>query len=262
MNKIEIQSGIGEFNLVGTKNCSIYEFRNRPQIMVWEMNWNTLMNFFIGKQAKQRVLFLEVFSKLEEALNNGKVNNLNCVELIEPLLNQFTNAVYEIEIEEIEDAYHIIYPGETTFQDKEKTKHIISTSNWAGGHPYIYSFQRINESLRVEFYKEQINKGIRPQILILQANNSEISFILDGHHKLDAYNETTINANVVRIKKMTNYEISDDEIMTTFDKLNNIENQKGVDSKTINQENNLKIKLATHLEDVRKPTNCDKSISS
>lgn len=235
VNTIQIHKGTGEFNIVGTKDCSIFEFRNRPKIMVWEMNWNSLMNFFIGKQAKHRIIYLDAFYKLEEALNAGKVDNNNCIELIEPLLNQFTNATYEIEIQEIDDAYHIIYPGEATYQNKEKTKHIIFKTQWAGGHPFIFSFQRINNSDRMNFYKEQIEIGLRPQILILQTDNSEVSFILDGHHKLNAYNETTINANIVRIKKMNNYEISEERIMTAFDKL---ENDKG-----------LREKLETHLKE-------------
>ena len=221
MKKIEIHSGIGEFNLVGTKDCSIFEFRNRPKILVWEMSWNSLMNFFIGKQAKQRILYLEIFEKLEAGLNSGTVTDENCVELLEPLLNQFTSATYEVEIEEIDDAYHIIYPGEPPYQNEEKTKHVVWKSVWAGGYPFIYAFQRINDSGRVEFYREQINKGIRPQILMLQAHNSAVSFVLDGHHKLNAYNETTIKANVLRIIKMSNYEVAEDNIIEAFDKLEN-----------------------------------------
>lgn len=257
MKKIEIHSGIGEFNLIGTTDCSIFEFRNRPKIMVWQMNWNSLMNFFIGKQAKQRILYLEAFYKLEEGLNKGEVNEENCVELIEPLLNQFTNAIYEIEIEEISDAYHIIYPGEPTYQNAEKTKHVIWKSIWAGGHPFIYSFQRINDSYRVEYYKEEINKGLRPQILILQANDSEVPFLLDGHHKLNGYNETTINPNIVRIKKMNNYEISERAIWDAFNKLNSVDDNCIENSDKIEREHDLKNKLEHHLKDIRTLTSRD-----
>jgi len=248
VNTIQIHKGTGEFNIVGTKDCSIFEFRNRPKIMVWEMNWNSLMNFFIGKQAKQRIIYLDAFYKLEQALNTGKVDNNNCIELIEPLLNQFTNATYEIEIEEIDDAYHIIYPGEPTYQNKEKTKHIIFKNQWAGGYPFIFSFQRLNDSDRMNFYKEQIEIGLRPQILILQTDNSEVSFILDGHHKLNAYNRTTVNANIVRIKKLDNYVIDEKRILNTFDKLE--------------KESDLRNKLETHLKEIRTLTLGDDSIST
>ena len=251
MKEIEIYKGIGEFNLLGTKDCSIFEFRNRPKIMVWEMNWNSLANFFIGKQTKQRVLYLEAFYKLEEGLNKGKVNEENSIELIEPLLNQFTNATYKIEIEELSDAYHIIYPGEPTYQNKEKTKYIVSKGIWAGGHPFIYSFQKINDSNRVEYYKSEIQNGLRPQILILQADNSEVSFILDGHHKLNAYNETTINANVVRIKKTNNYQISEERIWDAFNKLSSIEDVYLEDSEKIEYEYEIKNKLEHHLKGIR-----------
>lgn len=237
MKTLEIYKSSGEFNIVGTKDCSIFEFRNRPKIMVWEMNWNSLMNFFIGKQTKQRIIYLNAFYKLEEALNTGKVAENNCIELMEPLLNQFTNATYKIEIKEIDDAYLILYPGEPAYQNKEKTKHIIFKNQWAGGHPFIYSFQRINDFERMNFYKEEIENGLRPQILFLQTENSEVSFILDGHHKLNAYNRTMVNANIVRIIKLDNYLVSEERILKTFDKLEN--------------DSDLRNKLETHLNEIR-----------
>ncbi|MDA9773890.1 hypothetical protein N9B82_02945 [Saprospiraceae bacterium] len=251
MNQIEIYKGAGEFNIVGTKDCSIFEFRNRPKIMVWEMNWNSLFNFFVGIQAKERILYLDFYFKLEAALNEGTINDDNCIELLDPLLNQFTNAKYKIEIEETRDAYHIIYPGEPTYQDKQKTKHIIWNSIWAGGNPYIYSFQNISNSERTEFYKREIYSGLKPQILIMKAEESEVEFILDGHHKLNAYNRTKINANIVRITKLNNHNISDERIMKAFNKLEKKRIDPIAHSEKVPMEADLRTKIVTHLKELR-----------
>jgi len=251
MNEIEIYKGIGEFNIVGDKDCSIFEFRHRPKIMAWEMNWNSLYNFFVGIQAKKRILYLENYYNLETALNEGTVENENCIRLLEPLLNQFTNAKYKIDIQETNDSYHIIYPGEPTYQNEQKTKHIIFNSIWAGGEPYIYSFQRISNSNRNEHYKEQIMNGKRPQILTIKTENSEVEFILDGHHKLNAYNNTTINANIVRIIKKNNHKISEERIMNAFDKLEKKKSQPITTSEEIPEKTDLKTKLAKHLNEIR-----------
>ena len=251
MKQIEIYKGTGEFNIVGAKDCSIFEFRHRPKIMVWEMNWNSLFNFFVGTQSKHMILHLEAYYKLEEGLNKGTINDENCIELLEPLLNQFTNAKYKVEVCETEDAYKIIYPGEPTYQNKERTKHIVWDSIWAGGYPYIYSFQQINNSNRTEHYKKLINNGSRPQILIMKADDSEVEFILDGHHKLNAYNRTTNNANIIRITKMNNYKISDERILKAFNKLKNKKIEPLSTSAEMPMETDLRTKLETHLKEIR-----------
>ncbi len=67
---------------------------------------------------------------------------------------------------------------------------------------YAYDlFQKISNSNRIEHYSMIIKNGQRPQILILKTEGSEVEFTLDGHHKLNAYNKTTTNANIVRITK-------------------------------------------------------------
>lgn len=236
MIEIEIFKGSGEFNIVGTKDCSTFEFRHRPKILVWEMNWNSLYNFFVGKQAKQRILYLEYIYQLEAALNNGTLDENNCKVLLEPLLNQFTNAIYRIEIEEINGVCHIIYPGEPTYQNKEKTKSIVFKSIWAGGDPLLYSFQKHSDTDRIEFYKKEIQNGLRPHILVMQTDNSNVKFLLDGHHKLNAYKAAKVHPNIVRITKMNNYCINDDRIIEAFDKLESDED--------------LRRKLLMHLAEV------------
>jgi len=230
--------------------------------MVWEMNWNSLFNFFVGIQSKERILYLESYRKLEEGLNEGTINEENCIELLEPLLNQFTNAKYKIEIEETNDAYHIIYPGEPTYQNKQKTKHIIWNSIWAGGQPYIYSFQKISDSNRIEHYLKNIKNGKRPQVLIMKTDESEVEFILDGHHKLNAYNKTTINANIVRITKTNNYKISEERILKAFNKLENKKIQPISDSEEMPMETDLRTKLESHIKEIRTLTLGDDSIST
>jgi len=262
MKTLEVYKGSGEFNIVGTKDCSIFEFKNRPKIMVWEMNWNSLFNFFVGIQPKQRLLYLESYYRLEEGLNEGTINNENCIELLEPLLNQFTNAKYKIEIEETNDAYHIIYPGEPTYQNKEKTKHIIWNSIWAGGEPYVYSFQKISNSNRIDYYLKNIKNGQRPQVLIIKTEDSEVEFILDGHHKLNAYNKTTINANIIRITKTNNYKISEERIVKAFNKLEKKKIEPIATSKETPMDTDLRTKLETHIKVIRTLTLGDDSIST
>jgi len=262
MRSLEIYKGSGEFNIVGTKDCSIFEFKHGPKIMVWEMNWNSLFNFFVGIQSKQRILYLEAYFKLEESLNEGTLNEENCIELFEPLLNQFTNAKYKIEIEESNDAYHIIYPGEPTYQNKDKTKHIIWNSIWAGGEPFLYSFQNISNSNRIEHYLKNIKDGLRPQILIMKTDESEVEFILDGHHKMNAYNKTSIKANIVRITKLNNFKISEERIFKAFDKLENKKIEPITTSKEMPIETDLRTKLETHIKEIRTLTLGDDSIST
>jgi len=101
MTEIEIHDRSGDFNIVGTKDCTIFEYKSRSKMLVWEMNWNSLMNYFVGEISKQPVLYIQYFNDLQKNLEQGTIDGANIIEQFRPLLGSFSNAKYKLEVLEI-----------------------------------------------------------------------------------------------------------------------------------------------------------------
>jgi len=140
MIEIEIKNGLNEFNLRGLKDCTFFELRNRCKFLAWEMNWNTLMNFFLGKVPTHQILNMQYFEKLSSALEYGKVNKENVVELITPLLNQFSNGRYKIEFRSDYADSYLIKTGITTVQSAQHGE-MVEKSAWVGANQCLYAIQ-------------------------------------------------------------------------------------------------------------------------
>ncbi len=57
MTIFNIENGINEFNLVGDKDCTIFQSKNRSKVLSWEMNWISLMNYFMGSISSHPIFF-------------------------------------------------------------------------------------------------------------------------------------------------------------------------------------------------------------
>ena len=238
MIEINIKDGTGQYNIRGLKDCTFFEYNNSSKFLVWEMNWNTLMNFFVGRIPKGQILYLKHFELLSRKLEKGDVNESNVVELITPILKSFSNGKYKIEfIRDYADAF-IVKTGVSTYTSNGKE--FIEKGTWVGGSPFIYAIQNHTDEERVAYYIDLIKKGYKPQVILIKLENSEINFILDGHHKLAACKEGYEAMHAIQITKMNNYETTEDEIYKVF--------------KKTGEGDEYKTRLADHLNQIRKNT--------
>ena len=237
MIEIKIEDGTGDFSFRGLKDCTFFEYKNRSKFLVWEMNWNTLVNYFIGQLPKQQVFYLRHMDLLTKNLENGTVDDSNAAELLTPMLNSFSNGTYRIEFKVMYHDYFIIKTGITTYTNTEGEKH-IEKGVWAGGLPYIYAIQDHADEERVEYYLDLIKKGYKPQVILMRLQNSNIDFILDGHHKLEACQRAPEAMHAIQITKLDNFEASEDEILLAFEKTG--------------EGDYYKIRLKDHLEQIKK----------
>jgi uncharacterized protein (TIGR02996 family) len=70
--------------------------------------------------------------------------------------------------------------------------------------------ESLNED-RVAFFREQIRAGRRPTVLTASAEGAWCEFVIDGHHKLEAYNRERVNPAVLNIVRWDAPEISLEE---------------------------------------------------
>jgi len=238
MIEIKIKDGSNQYNLRGLKDCTFFEYNNSSKFLVWEMNWNTLMNYFIGRIPKGQIFYLKHFQLLSRKLEKGEVDETNAKELLTPILKSFSNGRYKIEfVKDYADAF-IVKTGVSTYTSKGKE--FIEKGTWVGGSPFIYAIQDYTDEERVEHYIELIKQGYKPQVILLKLENSEINFILDGHHKLEACQKGHEAMHAIQITKMDNFESSEKEIYKVFEKTK--------------ESKEYKIRLKDHLERIKNTT--------
>jgi hypothetical protein len=242
MTIINIENGMNEFNLVGDKDCTIFQFKNRSKILSWEMNWNSLMNYFVGSISSHPIFYYEAYGKLNDKLTKGEITQDNLEQLIRPLLNSFSNGEYKVKIFEEYEQFDLIKPGVSNIIKNGNEETMIGW--WAGGYPpFLFAIQESTDVTTVEEYEARIKNGEKPQMILIKAVESCIHFILDGHHKLMAYMNLGMKPNCILISKIDNYKISHNLILESFEKL-----------KT-NESKHLIEQLKSHLNQINTDTN-------
>lgn len=147
-------------------------------------------------------------------LNNvlAKGNDLEQIDAVKPFLNLFANGKYSInkfiaKVEELEflGSNQVVYSDYVPVNERFFGRFF---SNWKGKYsPIIYSItnDKINSD-RVEFYCQLIEKGYRPTVVTFEVFNvlsSEYSrsYVLDGHHKIQAYLKLKKDIPIINILK-------------------------------------------------------------
>lgn len=156
-------------------------------------------------------------TELNGVLINGNENDI--LESFKTFLNLFSNGEYEIH-------FYILKIKEHSFfgQDKLVYAETVPENERFSGW-FFPSFEeehvfytipndKINTE-RVDFYIDLINKGSRPKIVLFESFDStnyewSSTYVLDGHHKLEAYLKLGIDIPAVKILKQKT-EISDTE---------------------------------------------------
>lgn len=226
MKIFKIENGHDEFNLVGDTDCTIFQFRKRNKILAWEMSWGTLMNFFAGAIHKHPIFFWEAYGELQEKLTAGEVVEKNLELLIRPFLTSFSSGRYGVELTNQYSDFEMYYPESSKCTLSGEL--IVIHSKLAFQYPpYLIAIQESTDRLTVDDYREQILNGKRPQAIVLKTENSELHFILDGHHKIQAYFELNVKPNLVLITKLDNYKISHEMILEAYDRIVQHQGQGG-----------------------------------
>lgn len=226
MKIITIEYGHDEFNLVGDTNCTIFQFKSRNKILAWEMNWGTLVNFFAGTIHEHPIFFWEAYGALQEKLTTGEVSEKNLELLISPFLTSFSSGKYGVELTDQYCDFEMYYPRSSRCSLSGEL--IVVNSKLAFLYPpFLIAIQESTDRLTVDNYREQILNGKRPQAIVLKTENSDLHFILDGHHKIQAYFELSVKPNLVLITKLDNYKISHELILEAYDRIVRHQGQKG-----------------------------------
>jgi len=155
----------------------------------------------------------QLTSSLDAVLINGEKDKL--YTNIASFLELFSNGEYNIALTAINQENSNFHYDEAMQWSDQISENERFTYAFYPFKAYDYFFTRPFKSInqeRVEYYKQLIESGLRPKIIIyvhhytnnhyyVRSYSSGPGYVIDGHHKLLAYMELNINIEAVFISK-------------------------------------------------------------
>lgn len=148
-------------------------------------------------------------NELNSILINGNENDI--LKSISTFLNLFSSGEYEIHFYTLKIKEHS-FLGQNQVGYSETTPENERFSGWF--FPFSFEKENVFNSIpnnkinpeRIDFYVDLIKEGIRPKIILFESYNINTgdyssTYILDGHHKLEAYLKLGIDIPSVKILK-------------------------------------------------------------
>lgn len=117
-------------------------------------------------------------------------------EQVGPLLDLFTTGTYCLVYTpsaSVESVATLEHPGRSA-TDRELVGYYPADRNLV----CTQAREALNEG-RVAFFREQIRAGRRPLVMTASAERAWCEFVIDGHHKLAAYNQEKVRPSVLGI---------------------------------------------------------------
>ena len=205
--------GIGLIDIKGDADSAVFFHKKEPRVVAWEMDYNTLFDFFAGNLPDKQLFSLQEYDHLVHTLEQGLLPSQNLVKVLKPFLRLLPNARYEIELVTYSHKHFIVRAGldqETHFKNGKALKTILTYQYHAGcDFLYVYATQRFLDRNRVSYYESIIRQGKEPLPILLRVKEGVIKFILDGHHKMQAYINLGKPIKAIQIAKVDHTTISD-----------------------------------------------------
>lgn len=164
-------------------------------------------------------------TRLTNELNNvlSEGNEDKILESLQTFINLFSNGEYDIHFYTLKIKEHcFLKQNLVKYHESVPENERFSGSFFPciGEEEYIFDTipdHQLNPE-RVNYYIDQIKKGNRPKVMLLEAFNPYIceytsTYILDGHHKLEAYLKLEIDIPAVKILKQCDYPNDTEEIL-------------------------------------------------
>ncbi len=209
MNEYQIEEGQGILNIVCDGFVSIIQLNEKSITATWPDCSGSIGRYIASSNFQDKILLTD---NLNRSLNNS--DREGSESLIPEFLNLFTNGKYQVsfhnEIKEFDLQYIDKYEGYKNF-----------TYNYYPAVDRNFLFSQDAKSLsreRINHFKLHIEKGKRPiavvysHLYLLEQEfewkfpyNDNVwsdEFIIDGHHKMVAYDELRISPNYFHIRKI------------------------------------------------------------
>ena len=197
---IELTDGLGLLELVGSDYDAALLLNNQPLAFNWCDCQGSIGQYLLNSQIERG--FTEQLDELRWLLEGNLTNNSSLAEQLQPMLRLFSNGWYRLALQEYSD---------WQFLEFSQIKFGITDTN-NGVYPYGAEFVATQPrsslcSSTIERFERFIESGRRPLAIIGTVLNQDeeptyMSYVIDGHHKLTAYQRTGHNPWVLEISRL------------------------------------------------------------
>ncbi len=203
---VTVKNGEGIIDIISDHFASAL-FIEKPVAVVWPDCAGSIGEYYaVSRESYDRQK--ELTANLTQFLTVG--SDQEVFDAVTVFLNVFANGKYRVTISAADVASaEFAYDVKMTYADGANEDNTITYGFYAYGYGEVLLFSRSIDTIdqnRVEEYKEIIKNGGRPKIILFYGSIEEYSYVLDGHHKLLAYQELSINAPAVIINKVESAE--------------------------------------------------------
>ncbi len=205
---IDIYEGKGKIKIKGNITDTYLYINGNPKIVSFFAEVGTVWRYLIGTSITEKIIDDNYL--YESLVGTGKLDFNNSLQnQFGHILNLLSNGKYELKL--CEFPYKITYLG---LNNEEKPY-----SDTYGGLADILFTQKYFDLSVVEKYKSKIKKGERPICVLFKLQDSWTIFVIDGHHKLNAYKELKINPKALIISKIENRAVETNQGIEIMKKL-------------------------------------------
>ena len=208
MKEIFIQTeGKGLLDIKGDVDSAVFFHKKQPRVVAWEMDYNTLLDYFAGDLPDKQLFYLEQYDQLIDILEQGNLPSEGLIGRLHPFLRLLPNATYEIALVEYFHQHFIVRAGldKDTYYKNGKESKTVTYHYYAGCEPfYLYATQRYLNRNRVAYYETLISQGKSPLPIMLTIQEGVIKFVVDGHHKTQGYINQDKPIKAIQISKVDN----------------------------------------------------------
>ena len=206
---VEIFDGLGVFEIRGGLNAdgrgrfeSCLFFEARPIVLSFPDYQGSIGQYLVESDDHE---YQQAARQLISLQNLELGTDTSLAAQLQPLLKLFSSGTYKIVYHWLEDDWCV--------GDLPRTEKPIESSYY----PNITVLVRTvaSEELdvaRVLWWRDEIASGKRPPIVTVKQEGAECSFIIDGHHRLEAYIMLSLSPPVVAIQSLNINPVSVDEV--------------------------------------------------
>lgn len=205
-----LYDGKGVIQLKGGPSETFLYIKKKPRIACFLAILNTVWRYHMGREIDEN-LIMENY-QYENLVSSGEVNlNDKLSDQFIHIVQLLTNGNYELSLCEFPWSLDVVSAMAKAVENAYYDAY--------GGMAEIIATQTYLDQNVVDDYKDKIKNGQRPIVILLKNKDSWVIFIIDGHHKLQAYKELKINPKALIISKLDNNEIGQDKAIETMKEL-------------------------------------------
>jgi hypothetical protein len=203
-----LHQGLGLFKIIGGEFGTGLYFDGQPISFYWDDRRGSVAQYLArAKTLNDETNLVRVRNFVEGQVTETR----SLAKQIKPLLKLFESGDYQLNLLIIKDTLPMWdeYPGKALDMN---LKEDIENFYPMGTELVTTRPKRLLNQERIKFYETSLKQGQRPIVITTSVRDGWAEFVIDGHHKLQAYMDLKIAPRVLQIVKQAYSPVTEKDI--------------------------------------------------